>query len=92
MSERRDPNDSTTFTPRDADDSAAERGTPPHLTPAGTRGPVVGGQPAMPGTPEHEREVQHTKGRTPLGITTGLLWTVGIFSIVAIVVILMLTL
>lgn len=49
-------------------------------------GPTIGGEPAMPGTEEYRQEVENT-ANTPFGISAGLLWTVGIFAIVAIVLI-----
>ena len=90
MSERQDPNDSTTYTPRDAGSRPAHDGSPDHLSPSGTSGqtvggPRVGGEPAMPGTSEYQHEVEHTKGNTPLGISAGLLWTAAILIIVVIV-------
>jgi len=90
MSERPDANDSSTFTPRDAGSRPAHDGSPDHLSPAGTSGPTVGGprvggEPAMPGTSEYQREVEHTKGKSPMGISTGLLWTAAILIIVLIV-------
>lgn len=93
MSERPDTNDSTTYTPRDAGTRPAHDGAPDHLTPSGTSGqtvggPRVGGEPAMPGTSEYEHELEHTKGNSPMGISTGLLWTVGILLVVAVALIL----
>lgn len=93
MSERPETDDSRTFAPRDTGTRPAHDGAPDHLTPSGTSGqsvggPRVGGEPAMPGTSEYEREVDHTQGKSPMGISTGLLWTVGILLIVAVALIL----
>lgn len=97
MSQRPKNNDSATYTPTDPADSPNQRAAPGHVNPETTRdqtigGPTVGGEPAMPGTPQHEREVLHNKGKTPMGISTGLMWTVGIFSVIALILILVLTL
>jgi hypothetical protein len=89
MSQRPDNDDSTTLTPQDgaARTTRTSQDAPSRQTVAGTSGPTIGGEPAMPGTREFEQEVEHT-AKTPMGITTGLLWTVGILLIVAVAIIL----
>lgn len=97
MSERSNPDNSTTYTPRDGGTQDPRREAPGHVDPASTSGqtvggPRVGGEPSMPGTREHQEEVQHTKGNSPMGISTALLWTVIILLIVGVATILFFTL
>ena len=89
MSQRPDNDESTSYTPRDGAPRTTRttQDAPSRQTVAGTSGPTVGGEPAMPGTGEFEDEVERT-ANTPFGITTGLLWTVGILLVVAVAIIL----
>jgi hypothetical protein len=74
--------------PEDRETTRAQRDAPSRMTVGGTSGPTVGGEPAMPGTREFEREVDQTTGKTPLGLSTALLWTVGILLVAAVLLIL----
>jgi hypothetical protein len=88
MSQTPDHDDTTAYTPQDhANRTRTQGDAPSRQTVAGTSGPTVGGEPAMPGTSEFESEVRHT-ANTPMGITTGLMWTVGILLVVAVAIIL----
>lgn len=73
--------------PEDRDTTRTRQDAPGRTTVGGTTGPTVGGEPAMPGTREFEREVDHTRGKTPMGISTALLWTAGILLAVGVILI-----